>query len=35
MRNLIIILGDQLNSDSAALDNFDPAKDAIWMAEVA
>ncbi len=35
MRNLIIILGDQLNVDSAALDGFDPALDAIWMAEVA
>ncbi len=35
MRNLIIILGDQLNEDSAALDNFDPALDAVWMAEVA
>jgi deoxyribodipyrimidine photolyase-related protein len=35
MRNLIIILGDQLNADAAALDGFDPLKDAIWMAEVA
>jgi deoxyribodipyrimidine photolyase-related protein len=35
MRNLIIILGDQLNVDSAALDHFDPNVDAIWMAEVA
>ncbi len=35
MRNLILILGDQLNADSAALDDFDPSLDAIWMAEVA
>ncbi len=35
MRNLIIILGDQLNADSAAFDDFDPNTDAIWMAEVA
>lgn len=34
MRNLILILGDQLNMDSAALDGFDPECDAIWMAEV-
>ena len=35
MRNLIIILGDQLNGDSAALDHFEPKLDAVWMAEVA
>ena len=35
MRNLIIILGDQLNADSAAFDGFDPSVDAVWMAEVA
>ncbi|MEI6873093.1 MAG: cryptochrome/photolyase family protein, partial [Verrucomicrobiota bacterium] len=35
MRNLIIILGDQLNPDSAAFDDFNPQLDAIWMAEVA
>ena len=35
MRNLIIILGDQLNADSAALDDFDPTLDAVWIAEVA
>jgi len=34
MRNLIIILGDQLNADSAAFDGFDPKQDAVWMAEV-
>lgn len=35
MRNLILILGDQLNADSAALDGFDAEHDAVWMAEVA
>jgi deoxyribodipyrimidine photolyase-related protein len=35
MRNLIIVLGDQLNFDSAAFDGFDPAQDAVWMVEVA
>jgi deoxyribodipyrimidine photolyase-related protein len=34
MRNLILILGDQLNADSAALHHFSPEQDAIWMAEV-
>ncbi|MCS7208176.1 MAG: cryptochrome/photolyase family protein [Fimbriimonadales bacterium] len=35
MRNLVLILGDQLDRHSAALDGFDPACDAVWMAEVA
>ncbi len=35
MRNLILILGDQLNADSAAFDGFDPEQDAAWMAELA
>ena len=35
MRNLVLILGDQLDADSAAFDGFDPGLDAIWMAEVA
>lgn len=35
MRNLVLILGDQLDRNSAALDGFDPACDAVWMAEVA
>ena len=35
MRNLVIVLGDQLNEDSAVYDGFDRTKDAIWMAEVA
>ncbi len=35
MRNLVIVLGDQLNEDSAAFDGFDRSKDAVWMAEAA
>jgi deoxyribodipyrimidine photolyase-related protein len=35
IRNLIVIFGDQLNEDSAAFDGFDPACDAVWMAEAA
>ena len=34
MRNLIVILGDQLDRDSSVFDGFDPALDHIWMAEV-
>jgi deoxyribodipyrimidine photolyase-related protein len=34
-RHLVLVLGDQLNHDSAAFDGFDPACDAVWMAEVA
>ena len=34
LRHLIILLGDQLDHDSAALEGFDPAVDAVWMAEV-
>ena len=33
MRNLIVVLGDQLNRDSAAFDGFDANRDAVWMAE--
>ncbi len=33
-RHLILILGDQLNLDNPALEDFDPAQDAILMAEV-
>ena len=33
-RHLVVILGDQLDPDSSALDGFDPAQDAVWMAEV-
>ncbi len=34
-RQLILILGDQLDSKSAAFDGFDLKLDAVWMAEVA
>ena len=34
-RNLVVVLGDQLNHDSAAFDHFDPAQDVVWMAEAA
>ncbi|MBM3824429.1 MAG: cryptochrome/photolyase family protein [Verrucomicrobia bacterium] len=34
-RHLVLVLGDQLNQDSAAFDGFNPACDAVWMAEVA
>lgn len=33
-RNLVVILGDQLDLDSAAFDGFDPKQDKLWMAEV-
>jgi deoxyribodipyrimidine photolyase-related protein len=35
MRNLVLILGDQLDANSAALAGFDPTVDRVWMAEVA
>ncbi len=34
MRNLVLVLGDQLDPHAAALDDFDAAQDAVWMAEV-
>ncbi|MGF1452737.1 MAG: cryptochrome/photolyase family protein [Opitutales bacterium] len=34
MRNLVVVLGDQLNRDSTAWQGFDPQQDAAWMAEV-
>lgn len=33
MRHLVLVLGDQLDRDAAAFDDFDPAHDAIWMSE--
>ena len=33
VRHLILVLGDQLDLDAAALDGFDAAQDAVWMAE--
>lgn len=35
LRHLVVVLGDQLNEDATALLDFDPAHDAVWMAEVA
>ena len=34
IRRLCVILGDQLNRDSALFDDFDSAQDLLWMAEV-
>lgn len=34
MRNLVLILGDQLDPAGTAFDGFDPGLDAVWMAEV-
>lgn len=33
MRNLILVLGDQLDAKSQAFADFDAAEDAVWMAE--
>ena len=33
MRNLVLVLGDQLDRRSAAFDGFDPRVDRVWMAE--
>ena len=35
LRHLVVVLGDQLDLTSTALDGFDPKLDAVWMAEVA
>ncbi|WP_082497656.1 cryptochrome/photolyase family protein [Pseudorhodoferax sp. Leaf267] len=35
IRHLIVVLGDQLDRQSAAFDGFDAAQDLVWMAEVA
>jgi deoxyribodipyrimidine photolyase-related protein len=34
VRNLVIVLGDQLDMQSSALQDFDPVQDVVWMAEV-
>ena len=34
-RHLVIVLGDQLDRQSAAFDGFDARLDRVWMAEVA
>lgn len=33
VRNLVVILGDQLDGELSALDSFDPSRDVVWMAE--
>ncbi|PHQ35391.1 cryptochrome/photolyase family protein [Rhodopirellula bahusiensis] len=33
IRHLVLVLGDQLNHDSEAFDDFDPETDRVWMAE--
>ena len=35
LRHLVVVLGDQLDPDSTVFEGFDPARDAVWMAEVA
>ena len=35
IRNLVLVLGDQLEANSAAFDEFDRGQDVVWMAEVA
>ncbi len=35
MRDLILVLGDQLDPGAAAFDGADPGREAVWMAEVA
>lgn len=35
VRNLVLVLGDQLDMQSSALQGFDPTQDVVWMAEVA
>lgn len=35
LRSLVLVLGDQLDATSAAFDDFDDGRDAVWMAEVA
>lgn len=35
VRNLVVVLGDQLQEGSAAFDGADPSRDVVWMAETA
>ncbi len=35
VRQLVVVLGDQLDAQSSAFEGFDPALDVVWMAEVA
>jgi deoxyribodipyrimidine photolyase-related protein len=34
LRHLVLVLGDQLDAQALAFQNFDPEQDAVWMAEV-
>ena len=34
LRHLVLVLGDQLDADASVFDDFDPKRDAVWMAEV-
>ncbi len=34
LRSLVVVLGDQLDAQSSAFDDFDPRVDRVWMAEV-
>ncbi|WP_431101534.1 cryptochrome/photolyase family protein [Roseateles noduli] len=34
VRSLVVVLGDQLDAQSSAFDDFDPRVDKVWMAEV-
>jgi len=31
VRHLVLVLGDQLDAESAAFDGFDPQRDCVWM----
>ena len=35
LRDLVVVLGDQLDLDASAFDSFEAGVDAVWMAEVA
>lgn len=35
VRDLVVVLGDQLDAASTVFDDFDPDRDVVWMAEVA
>ncbi len=35
LRQLVVVLGDQLDLDAAAFDGFEAERDAVWMAEAA
>ena len=34
LRNVVVVLGDQLDAASSAFDGFDPERDRVFMAEV-